>query len=124
MTLERMTKQFAWYMENGKEYPWRPLPLNIEQGRPCHCFHNSARLAKRRKTLIYVEGLALLDSCIDSRRHWAKELSRPDIDKFARLIVHAWCIDREGYVVDCTWLDGGPRHNKPLYIGVPIPTPE
>src|SRR5260370_241448 len=32
MTMERLTKRFRWYLENGTAMPCRPLPENVKPG--------------------------------------------------------------------------------------------
>lgn len=67
---------------------------------PQHCFDNAYRLARRRKTLRYVEGYAM--SVIP--------------------MYHAWCITADNVVVDPTWelTASIVRPSCDDYFGVPI----
>lgn len=63
-----------------------PLPKDVRQGIPKYCFWNALKLAqRRRKSLRYVEGVAL--HMIPTH--------------------HAWCVTADGQVVDPTWAEPG-----------------
>jgi hypothetical protein len=67
-------------LKNGKNFPYKPLPPSVKRGEPKMCFKNATQLMIDRDDLTYVEGYAL--SIIP--------------------IMHAWCIDEDGNVVDPT----------------------
>jgi hypothetical protein len=79
----------------------QPLPKGIKRGTPKMCFYNSYQLVRRRKYLRFCEGVVLSH-------------------KLPIAIHHAWAIDAENRVVDCTL--GDPTQYT--YIGVPIDTTE
>lgn len=79
------------------------LPKGVRRGPPQQCYANAYRLARRRPDVYtYVEGMAF------------------------RLIPveHAWCVDREGRMVDPTWrplgasFDGADDRRE--YFGIPL----
>lgn len=78
---------YGYLLEHGQEWEASPLPEDIEQGDPKMCFVNAYNLARRNPgRLFYVEGYATAVIPTD----------------------HAWCVDRQGRVVDNTpyWEDG------------------
>jgi len=84
-------------LKYGKPYRNRiALPKGIEQGKAGECFKNAALLAIENPSLIYCEGVA--NSIIPTE--------------------HAWCIDKDGNVIDNTWLPEW----KPSYYGVAFKT--
>src|SRR5579864_9157327 len=119
----KLTKRLAWLQENGREMPWRARPSGFPQCRAGHCFQNCANLAIACPQFAYVEGLALVETCSDERNAWHSTIWRPDLGQFSRLLCHAWLLDREGYVIDPTWSEGGyyERYRR-LYLGTVIPT--
>lgn len=85
-------------LQLGSGFPWRPLPDGMRMRAAKQCYENAARLTLREpKKFLYVEGIAL-------------GVIAP--------VPHAWCIDREGYVVDPTWRNVDERR----YFGVPFET--
>lgn len=87
-------------MQHGQTYRPAPLPTNIRPMTPKQCFHNAAELARRRKGLTYVEGVAL--GIIP--------------------VPHAWCVTEDGVVVDPTWTDDNGGVGG-AYLGLPFPLP-
>mgnify|MGYP001012730423 FL=1 len=80
----------------GGFYVRQPTDRPQAWARPKRCFVNAARLAAtRRDELQYVEGWA-----------WGKVP-----------LHHAWCVDRDGNVVDPTW---EPDPLLDAYFGVPF----
>lgn len=77
----------------GREFSLAPYPEGLWRGKKRECFHNAFRLASEAD-LFYVEGYAL--SIIP--------------------MLHAWCIDADGRVVDPTW---DPDENM-AYLGIPL----
>jgi hypothetical protein len=75
----------------------QPLPAPLKAMPLGQCFINAQRLARRRKTLHYVEGIA--------------EGVLP--------MAHAWCVDRAGNVYDPTWRTPSPGIGT-SYCGVEI----
>lgn len=87
----------AFVLENGYQFPTM-APEQPKAGMLKACYMNAARLAMRRKDLIYVEGYA------------------------AGIIpvMHAWCIDQEGRVLETTWPPALQRSHD--YYGIPFCT--
>ena len=79
----------------GREFPFAVLPAGVRKRRLGRCFSNAWQLVESNPgKYIYVEGFAL--SIIPME--------------------HAWCIDRQGNIIDPTWHDG--RGSQ--YFGVPF----
>ena len=74
-----------YVLENGRPFVYQPLPALYmpHKGRWGRCFANAFRLAMKRGELRYAEGYAKRS------------------DSFGML--HAWCVDAQGRVVDPTW---------------------
>ncbi len=83
-------------LQHGREFPQRPLPEGVVRGPMKDCFRNAAHLLYEHPEYTYVEGYA------------------------AGMIpmLHAWCVDDEGFVVDNTW----PEEIGNCYFGVPFNT--
>jgi hypothetical protein len=83
---------------------WTPakFPKDLVPGTIKMCFANSAKLAMRSKRFVYCEGLAL--GIIS--------------------VLHAWCIDEVGNVVDPTWTEGHGERSPAgsAYLGLPFNT--
>jgi len=71
-------------LKNGKFYEPKELPKDIPEGKVKDCFMNAWHLAIDRPDLTYVEGYA--SSIIP--------------------VLHAWCVDKQGNVIDPTWGTG------------------
>ena len=81
-------------LKHGKFYTPKELPKNVLEGKVKDCYMNAWHLATERKDLTYVEGYAA--SVIP--------------------VMHAWCVDKQGNVIDPTWGTGK------AYYGVPFTT--
>ena len=81
-------------LTHGRSFTIAPLPKGIRYGRLGECFKNASRLALYHNDLTYCEGYAM--GIIP--------------------VLHAFCIDAKGNVVDNTWRDGrsisGCRSNR------------
>lgn len=96
----------GWYttghfiLKNGRLWPniVAPLPEGVEHGRMKECFRNAANLALGfyRNEYIYCEGYAI--SIIP--------------------VMHAWCVDLQGNVIDPTWNNGTAVGSE--YYGIAI----
>lgn len=75
----------ALLIKYGRNWPSRPLSRGVKLGPEGNCYQNAYYLALKNRKFTYVEGLA-------------------------NYCEHAWCVDREGKVVEPTW-------SKDLRIG-------
>jgi phage-related protein (TIGR01555 family) len=85
--------------KDGQFYKPQPRPKDVEKGKDKECYRNAALLAMGRKDLTYVEGFATI--AITGGLPFA----------------HAWCVDKDGNVIDPTWVPEGTS-----YRGVPFST--
>lgn len=94
-------KAASFCMTHGVLKTSSPLPKGISRGMAKLCFENAGMLALTHPDqLIYCEGWAQMPAHRGLTTH------------------HAWCLDRNGNVVDPTW-----AHKKGHeYLGVPIKT--
>lgn len=69
----------------AKEWRASPRPDDVDRGTPKECFKNASLLMLRRDDLDYCEGVAYIPQL-------------PGVG-----FLHAWCVDRDGNVVDNTW---------------------
>ena len=81
-------------LKNGRKMKIEPLPEGIKRGEPRQCFKNAFLLALENG-FTYCEGYA--NSVVPLP------------------LMHAWCVDKNGIVIDPTWEDGKD------YFGVEIP---
>lgn len=84
-------------LKHGTSHTPRKLPADVKPGKNKQCFMNCLDLAQSRPDLIYVEGYAM----------------------GVVPVMHAWCVTKDGFVVDPTWNGGVDR--APLgdfYFGV------
>lgn len=85
----------AFLARHSRFWPATPLPEAFARGTPRECFRNAGSLAMAYPELTYVEGMAL---------HTILPTA------------HAWCVDRDGRVIDPTW-DYSPTS---AYLGIPF----
>lgn len=85
-------------LQHGAAYEARPLPNGFRRMPLRQCFSNAYHLAARRRDLSYVEGFAV-------------NATIP--------VLHAWCIESDGGVVDPTWRIT--RYRAAAYFGVVLP---
>ena len=84
----------------GREWEWRPKPNGVPQGTIKLCFENAFKLARRDRSLTYVEGYAT----------------------HVIPVHHAWVVTPEGIVIDNTWAEG--KHDdERAYFGVAFDLP-
>lgn len=70
----------GFVLEHGQQFNTM-APKQPRLGTPKECYRNAALLSMRKPDLIYVEGYAL--------------------GVFP--VLHAWCVDKEGLIHECTW---------------------
>jgi hypothetical protein len=85
--------------EHGTLADGHALPKPYRRGESGFCFQNAALLAMMDDSLTYVEGYGAVEDLGSIPVH------------------HAWCVTRDGTVIDTTWDDGICQ-----YLGVTIPT--
>jgi hypothetical protein len=69
-------------LSHGEGYSPSKLPVEYQPGRMRECFMNASHLAIENRSLTYVEGYAIASFFP---------------------VLHGWCVDRDGLVVDPTW---------------------
>ena len=84
-------------LEYGQHFTPKPLPPDVELGEKKQCFANALWLSYGRRDLIYCEGFA----------------------SSGVAVMHAWCVDKAGNVVDPTWSG---RVAETEYFGIPFRT--
>ncbi|MFE6405156.1 hypothetical protein [Streptomyces alboflavus] len=89
----RYCSLFCLLLHEGSSFTPAPLPDDVEEGMPGHCWTEALLLAERTG-LYYVEGVALY---------------------FGVLIEHAWCATADGTAVDPTWSEPADA-----YAGIPM----
>lgn len=78
-----------YVLDYGEWWAPQPLPAKYRRGVPKLCFQQSQALARRYKSLRYVEGF-VMDAKIQCMPFH-----------------HGWCVDAGGRVVDVTWPEAG-----------------
>lgn len=92
-------------LAHGEHFTPRELPKRIKAGEIGSCFMNATHLAVANENLAYCEGYAVTMGSIP--------------------VLHAWCVDRDGKVLDNTWCGNGkpPRPTMGAeYFGVRFET--
>lgn len=88
-------------LAHGRDFtPSRKLPKDVRLGKLGHCFENAAKLAIDRACYTYCEGYAM--GIIP--------------------VLHAWCVDDGGTVIDPTWTRGNAEALGMVYFGVAFNT--
>lgn len=93
-------------LEHGQAWPWEPgpLPTAIRRGRRRECYRNALMLTISDRSLVYVEGWALMPEC-------------------GVPIHHAWCVNTTGRVIDPTWHGVGDDLPGREYFGIAFAYP-
>ena len=86
-----------YILENADVFAGRVLPSEYRMGEIKMCFKNAAELALADPSLTYHEGYAV---------------GRAGIP-----VLHAWCVDEDGGVVDPTWPTDGADPTEWTYLG-------
>lgn len=92
---------YAALLEKGRFFQAQTLPAQYKVGTPQNCFQDAWKLAMVHHDLTYCEGEAM--NIIP--------------------VHHAWCVDKEGRVIDPTWSSIGDT-GEHAYFGVKIPNDE
>lgn len=79
---------YEFVLDAGTRHEPAPKPRNVAFGPVRNCFQNAWNLAHRGANLTYAEGYAL-SSVAPMPVH------------------HAWCVSRDGQVIDNTWREPG-----------------
>jgi len=83
-------------LKNGKTF--KVGNGKVKRGKVKECFKNAFHLADSGSGLVYVEGYAT-----------SKGLPFP--------VLHAWCVDSKGNILDPTWKDGEEYYGVPFDMG-------
>lgn len=76
-----MASPQAYQLKHGRVWGPQTMPNGVKRGKARHCYVNAYQLALRNPCrFFYVEGMAV-SVCP---------------------VPHAWCVDKEGRVIDCT----------------------
>lgn len=87
----------AYVMQRGLLFKAAPLPKKVAQGQKRECFANATHLAVHNEDrYAYVEGYAY--------------------STVGLVTSHAWCVTREGEVIDPTW----DTPEQCAYLGIPV----
>ncbi|HEY6965860.1 MAG TPA: hypothetical protein VI229_00200 [Burkholderiales bacterium] len=85
---------YAFVLKHGRLWTPAPRPAGMRKQRNGTCFKSAYEAAERDSALTYVEGYGM--SVIP--------------------VLHAWCVDQEGRVVDPVWTNPETR----AYYGIPL----
>lgn len=81
-------------LAQGREWTYAPKPKSVPWGKIKCCYENALKLVMDRPALIYCEG-------------YASKIFP---------VLHAWCVDLSGTVIDNTWRED--NQYPPCYFGI------
>lgn len=86
-------------LTHGVEWEYKPTPRKYKMRQVGQCFRNAYQAALHHSELTYCEGYA-----------------------YSGILPlhHAWCVDRDGFVVDLTWRNSSDRIPELEYLGIPF----